>query len=422
MRETWNKVTDVATWVWVGSAILPIAGTALTLVLVSRSDTSLTWLVIAGLFMAIAGLISVPAWSGSEFTPAYIVAAALPFIATPELGSIFDRPGRYAVIAGGLSALWVVRTARGDDQRRVFVTFIRRAVAFSVYLAVAGYAEEMTMLDRISDWRAFGVFILAASAGFLVEVGLGAIVRVGPRGGKRRYLAYLTFRDIDVFMALTATGALFGLAFEAIGWWAIGVAALPYLFTHGAFRRLEAAKKTYAQTVRALAQIPEVGGHTHAGHAARTADLAVEIATEMGLRPSEVEEIELAGLMHDIGRVTLNEPNILRMGYTEADLARWGSEIVGEAAYLSEVATIVNRQHEPYRSPGEDRDPDVPLASRIVKVASAYDESTAEMGFSALEAMERLHRGSVYDYDPAVVAALRHSLERRGVFGHPASV
>ena len=38
---------------------------------------------------------------------------------------------------------------------------------------------------------------------------------------------------------------------------------------------------------------------------------------------------------------------------------------------------------------------------------------------SPLEAMEKLHRGSVYDYDPDVVAVLRRMLERRGEFDRP---
>ena len=86
------------------------------------------------------------------------------------------------------------------------------------------------------------------------------------------------------------------------------------------------------------------------------------------------------------------------------------------------VTTIVRRQHEPFRSPGEVSNPDLPLASRIIKVCSAYDESVHEMGFSPLEALERIHRGTVYDFDPDVVRELRAVLERRGTLNHPATV
>ena len=75
--------------------------------------------------------------------------------------------------------------------------------------------------------------------------------------------------------------------------------------------------------------------------------------------------------MHDIGRV-IDEPQILRMGYSDNDIARWSSEIIAESP-LSRVATHVRHQYEPYRKPGEQTDPDVSIVSRIIKVAAAYD-------------------------------------------------
>jgi len=120
-------------------------------------------------------------------------------------------------------------------------------------------------------------------------------------------------------------------------------------------------------------------------------------------------------LMHDIGRITLNEPSILKMGFTDEDIARWGAEIVAEAPYLSHVATLVRQQHQPYRRPGEERDVDLPMSSKIIKATSAYDHATMELGFSPLEGLEVLHRGAAYDFDPDVVQAVRRVLERRGV-------
>ena len=115
--------------------------------------------------------------------------------------------------------------------------------------------------------------------------------------------------------------------------------------------------------------------------------------------------------MHDLGRITLNEPAVARMGYTDRDIAAWGAEIIGETAYLAKVAEVVRRQHEPYRAPGQAGDPEVPPAARIVRVASAYDRHVAESGLGALEALAALHRGTAYEYDPEVVAALRRVVE-----------
>jgi hypothetical protein len=406
--------------VWALSAALPLASVAAVALLVGHSTTDPAVVLFGAAAMAVAGFISVPGVSGGDVTAAYAVAAALPFLAEGER-ALFDLAGSLAVVVGGLGLIWLARTLDRRDPRDVVTNHLRRTAVFAVYLLAQHALAGLTWppLEDLGGWRPVAELTLAAGPAVATEVLLAATLgfRLQERG--RRYTAYLTLRDLDVFASLLATGGLFGLAFRQIGWWAVVVAGLPYAFAHAGFRRLQAAKTTYAQTMRALAQIPEVALLGHPGHSARTADLALAVARDLGLRPSEVEEVEFTALMHDIGRVTLNEPGIVRRGFTEHDLAGWGAEIVGETAYLAGVAEAVRRQYEPYRHPGEPRDPDVPLAARLVKVISAYDEATAELGASPLEALERLHRGSVYDYDPDVVATLRRVLELRGAFSHP---
>ena len=202
-------------------------------------------------------------------------------------------------------------------------------------------------------------FVVALIAWIAVEVFARSTLVVGKRELSRSYLARSLIHDLNVFLGLALTGALFGELLPEIGWWALPIALLPYSFAHLAFKRFQETKVTYKQTIRALARIPEVSGLGVDGHADRTTELASAIAKEIGLGPVQVEDVEYAGLMHDIGRVSLNEPQILRMGYSDTDIARWSSEIIAESPYLSRVATHVRHQYEPYRKPGEQTDPDV---------------------------------------------------------------
>ncbi len=211
--------------------------------------------------------------------------------------------------------------------------------------------------------------------------------------------------------SLFIAGALFGFSWIDLGLWTIFVVFVPFGFAYLAFQRASVARVTYAQTITALARIPEVAGLSPAGHSERTARVAVAVAQELGMTPDQVREVEYAARMHDIGRITLNEPNIIKMGFTEDDIARWGAEIIGEAPYLRPVAELVKQQHHPYRRPGELRDPDLPIASKIIKASSALDHATYELGFSQLEALEVLHRGAAYDFDPDVVEAVRTVLD-----------
>ena len=99
---------------------------------------------------------------------------------------------------------------------------------------------------------------------------------------------------------------------------------------------------------------------------------------------------------------------------------RWGAQIIGEAPFLETVGLLVKDQHRPYRSVGEERDQTVPLASQIIKVASAYDQAIHDQMLSPLDALELLHLGTTYDYDPDVTSSLRRVISARGDL-HPAS-
>ncbi len=432
MRERRNL--RAARWVWLAAGVLVVASGTAAFGLF-RGETGgqlngLAWsILIAAAAIAATGLFTVPTTSGNRLTPAYIVVTALPLVAEREIvdekliGAIpfFGLESALAAVLGGLAVLAVLRAIRGDDAQEIVERFVRRLVVFVAYLLAYEGLSRTDFLQG-SEWRRLVLFAIAGLGAFAVEVLLHVTFTGRLLGGRARHGVASSASDAAVFVSLLATGALFGLSFETIGAWALAVAVLPYAFTAGAFRRLAQTKRTYEQTLVALAQIPEAGGHTPVGHAARTNDLATAVAERIGVSPKEYERINYASFLHDIGRITLNEPSILRQGFTDVDLAGWGAEIVGETEYLDEVATIVRRQHEPFRSPGEVSNPDLPLASRIIKVCSAYDESIYEMGFSPLEALERIHRGTVYDFDPDVVRELREVLERRGMLNHPAAV
>ncbi len=412
-----------AAWVWMVSAAFPVAAGwfAWALYVASRQEIDVGWQAVAAVGLAAAGMVAVPTRSGQRMSASFGVAASLPLVLRVD-GAPADLRTLLSIYAGGLALLWVLRTARGDDQRVVLVSSLRSLAGFAVFAATFEAAEPVVSAYVSAEWRLVAVLTVAAIAWFLVDVVLATLLYVGPRRTSARYRLLSAFKDFDAFAALVGSGALFGLAFPAIGWWALAVAILPYSFAHGAFRRFLETKDTYGQTIRALSQIPEIAGFSIPGHADRTAELAVAVSKEMGLRPAVVDEVEYAAQMHDIGRITLNEPSIMRMGYTDEQLAQWGAEIIGETPYLGRVALYVRRQYDSYRKPGEERDPDVPLPSRIIRAASAYDRAISEEELTPLQAIEKLHQGSVYDFDPAVVASLRRVLEARGAFGHPSRI
>jgi hypothetical protein len=393
------------------SWLFPLVAGGVGLYAATQATTNILHLLIAAAALVVGSLVGVATSnSGNRFTTGLAVAAAIPFVFSGSSG--VDLAGTLAAYGIGLALVWALRYSRGESHNELLPTLTRR---FGGYIVYGVIYSSLRVGDLTGGWSDLLPFLVAMAGWLAVEVVLRAMLVFGPRELSRSYLARALLHDINVFVGLALAGALFGELFGYVKWWALPIALLPYSFAHSAFKRFQATKVTYKQTIRALARIPEVSGLGIDGHADRTTDLATSIAKEMGLGPSQVDEVEYAGLMHDIGRVSLNEPQILRMGYTDDDIARWSSEIIAESPYLDRVAGDVRQQYEPYRKPGEQDDPEVSIVARIIKVASAYDWRVHKDRLSPLEALEALHAGAAYEYDPDVVASLRRLLAARGV-------
>jgi hypothetical protein len=256
---------------------------------------------------------------------------------------------------------------------------------------------------------------LAGAAWYLAAATVRALIGRKPEGALRRMFWWEALGDGLAYAALVAAGAMFGIAFPSMRYWAVPLALLPYTFSHLSLMRLADTRRTYRQTIDALGRIPEAGGYVQEGHARRTADLARSMGAELGFGPFRVQRVGYAALLHDVGRVVLNDPSIA--DYTPSDLAQWSAAIISESANLAPVATMVARHRDPYRRPGEARDPGVPPEAQVVRIAASYDHSVARRRASAPEALEELHQGAAYEYDPEIVAALRRVLQRRSVDG-----
>jgi hypothetical protein len=408
----------VASWsrrtVTITSSGFVLAIGAVGLYLASVAATDPFQILVAVTALVIASLVRVAASnSGNQFSTGLAVAAAIPFVLGDTAG--VDLAGSIGAYGIGLAIVGVLRYSRGESIEDLLPTVVRRFAGYATYATVYSALRVGPFTELSGEWKDLFPFTVALIAWITVEVTLRALVVMGKRELSRIFLARSLIHDLNVFLGLAMTGALFGELWPELDWWALPIALLPYSFAHLAFRRFQETKVTYKQTIRALARIPEVSGLGVDGHADRTTELAAAIAKEIGLGPVQVEDVEYAGLMHDIGRVSLNEPQILRMGYDDDDIARWSSEIIAESPYLGRVATHVRHQYAAHRKPGEQTDPEVSIVSRIIKVAAAYDWQVHRDGLSPLQALENLHAGAAYQYDPELVASLRRLLESRGV-------
>ncbi|MFF3936610.1 HD-GYP domain-containing protein [Streptomyces phaeofaciens] len=212
--------------------------------------------------------------------------------------------------------------------------------------------------------------------------------------------------------AVCATGAVMALAVAVVGLWALPVFSVPLLLTQLSLRRCAAVRVTYRQTIASLARATEIAGYTPAGHAHRVAALGQAVGRDLGLPEAELTVLEYASLMHDIGQLSLVDP--VPAGAT-ADLpaaeqrriALLGGAVVRQTGASAQVATVVERQADPY--------PEQPVAARIVRVVNAYEEKVRDAGPGGpLTALEELRLGTGGEYAPEVVEALARVLGNRG--------
>lgn len=213
-------------------------------------------------------------------------------------------------------------------------------------------------------------------------------------------------------VALSASAVLGALVHPVLGVGAVPMILLPLLAARVGLARHALVRRTYDETVRAMSRLPEELGAVPRGHGVRVGILAVEVARELGLRQRDVEAIERAAHLHEVGRVRIDEPDP-----SEREMALAGAGVVREAGSLDDVAGMIEQHRSPYRLPRQGDDPTVPIGSRVVRSACDYDRCVHDDAGDRTpwDGLERLRHGMASDHDPEIVQALTRVLDRRGV-------
>ncbi len=277
-------------------------------------------------------------------------------------------------------------------------------------------------LEQISgerDWRLPALMLTIVLLCGLVDALLAALAR----SGRERSPFLSAARDefgalLGIGSAIGATGVLIALAAEVMGYWALPLFALPLLVAQFSFRRYASIRATYDQTIQALSRVTEVGGYTETGHSQRVAQLSVAVGHEMGLSEADIKDLKYAALMHDIGQLSLTDPisggaTTLVARDEQRRIAEYGAEVIRQSG-MDRVAHIVEQQTEPFRRHGQPFDANVPVASRIIRVANAYDDFAGGSmeSMQRLYALDRLREGMSEEYDPHVVDIVSRVVER----------
>jgi putative nucleotidyltransferase with HDIG domain len=185
-------------------------------------------------------------------------------------------------------------------------------------------------------------------------------------------------------------------------------------------------------TITCLAYAIEARDPFTQRHSKEVSRWAAQIATQMRLSEAEIEEIRLAGLVHDVGKIHVPDPLLVKPTLLTAEEyelvkshAAWGAKIV-EPLKLIAIERIVRHHHEAFDGQGYPdclRGEQIPFGARIMTVADAFQAMVSARPYRKArpveEALAELQRCRGTQFDPLVVDAFLRSLQ--SLSGQPRS-
>lgn len=190
--------------------------------------------------------------------------------------------------------------------------------------------------------------------------------------------------------------------------------------------RAEAHRVTVA-TLEALVNAMEARDPYLRGHSARVADLAATIAAHLRLSDDEVEQVRLAGRLHDIGKIGTRESVMNKQGPLTPEEYEHvkqhvivGAQILSPLVHLGPVLGSVRSHHERWDGTGYPdglRGGEIPIGARIIGAAEIYDALCTSRPYQeklpAPQAIRRMGDLAGTVLDPKVFAALAEVVTQR---------
>lgn len=339
-----------------------------------------------------------------------------------------------AVVFGPLAAMAVGALGILADLRPPYVRWLTWTFWKAISSGLAGVAAAVVLAGGPSLVRLFGAIALAV----IIESGVDAIIgglvvsirRTGSFGSFVGQLRPVLLGAVPLYAPVIL---LLVYAYDRLSFWGLILFLVPALAAHrlhGLYReqretteqlqvaneRLERASLSFAT---ALVAALDARDQYTAGHSAAVAVYARDIATKLGLTEEEQQLAHLCGLVHDVGKVGLPAGLLEKPGSLTLEERRRmeehsaiGERILGKVDDYAEIARIVRHHHERMDGngyPDRLRGDEVPVVSRIIAVADAYNAMTSGRPYRdampSRVARFRLAQAAGTQFDITVVAA-----------------
>jgi excisionase family DNA binding protein/putative nucleotidyltransferase with HDIG domain len=174
---------------------------------------------------------------------------------------------------------------------------------------------------------------------------------------------------------------------------------------------------SYTSTLKVIIKALDSRDAITSGHSQRVADYSKAIAEKIGLASAEKRNLELAALLHDVGKIGISEYILGKPGrLTDQELfmvkkhPEIGEQILENVDFLKNTIPPILHHHERYDGKGYPNGlsgDDIPLSAKIISVSETYDYLTSDLsyrkGLSKEQACEELKNSSGSQLDPEIV-------------------
>jgi putative nucleotidyltransferase with HDIG domain len=188
----------------------------------------------------------------------------------------------------------------------------------------------------------------------------------------------------------------------------------------------EDLRENYFRTVQALVAAVEAKDPYTRWHSTNVAKYAVAIARDMGMSPSHLEEIHIASILHDVGKIGISELIISkpeRLSREEFDIMKdhpaHGLRILEPIGFSPSITSAIYQHHERFDGTGYPQGLSgeaITLSARILNVADTIDAMVSERPYrgtiSSQEVVMELEREAGRQFDPQVADSARRLIEK----------
>ena len=202
--------------------------------------------------------------------------------------------------------------------------------------------------------------------------------------------------------AFLPVAAIIALVYLKAGMWTIALFVVPLFLARYTFQLYIEMKEAHINTVAALTSALDANDpYTH-GHSYRVSQYALRLGRAMGLSSKDLEILEYSALLHDIGKISVKKEVLHKAGKLTEDEFKslkthptTGADIVENLKFLKEAAVLVRFHHEQPDGKGYPealKGDEIPVGSRILLCADAFDAMTSERPYRPAMTRERAAR------------------------------